>query len=42
MLILLLCVSHVLLLTDFLNRNSGRFHGKVPNNCYAQASNVQC
>lgn len=42
MLILLLSVSHVLLLADFLNRNSERFHGKVPSNCYAEASNVQC
>lgn len=40
-LILLLSVSHVLLLADFLNRNSVRFHGKVPSNCYAEATKVQ-
>lgn len=37
----LLSVSHVLLLADFLNRNSVRFHGKVPSNCYAEATKVQ-
>lgn len=40
-LIPLLCLSRVLLLADLSNRNSERFYGKMPSNCYAQASNVQ-